>query len=84
MARKSKPRHAATLQPAPRPFLTIAEAAGIACCNRRTVHRWLEAGLVESSRPIAAGSSRRLIYRVSFYQFLGLALGEMATEQPVQ
>lgn len=74
MARKSKHRHAATLQPAQRPFVTIAEAAAIACCSRRTVHRWLEAGLVESSRPIASGSAKRLVFRASLEAFLGAAI----------
>lgn len=78
MARKAKFRPAETHQPAPRPFLTTAEAAAIACCSRRTLFRWIEAGLVASSRPIASGSAKRLVLRASLESFLGLEVGVAA------
>lgn len=74
MAGTRKQRPAATPQPASRPFLTTAEAAAIACCSRRTLFRWIEAGLVDSSRPVASGSAKRLVVRASLEAFLGLPL----------
>ncbi len=57
-------------------YLTTAEACSIARCCRRTLHRWVEDGLIESTRPVAAGSGRRLIVRRSLERFLA---GEQVT-----
>lgn len=52
------------------PWLTTAEACLLARCCRRTLSRWIADGLVDSSRPVAAGSGRRLIDRASLLAFL--------------
>jgi hypothetical protein len=75
MARTNAKRRASVLSPSlPQPPLTIAECAAIARVDRRTIFRWVQAGLFESTRPIAAGSAKRLVDRASFLAFLGLSL----------
>jgi excisionase family DNA binding protein len=68
---QQRPQVSPTALPSP---LTVAEAAELARVHRRTVHRWIDEGRFESSRPIARGSSRRLIERSSFMLFLGLVV----------
>ena len=65
--RPAAPPAALALPPHP---LTIAEAASLARVDRRTIHRWIQASLFETSRPIASGSSHRLVDRASFLAFL--------------
>ncbi|MCA3009069.1 MAG: helix-turn-helix domain-containing protein [Phycisphaerales bacterium] len=55
-------------------FLTTREACELARVCRRTLGRWCEAGLVESVRPLAAGSAKRLVRRDSLLAFLGVEL----------
>ncbi|MFN9843778.1 MAG: hypothetical protein ACK57Q_05525 [Planctomycetota bacterium] len=52
------------------PWLTIAECSRIARCERRTIFRWVSEYRFETSRPVAAGSARRLVDRRSFLAFL--------------
>ncbi len=52
------------------PWLTIAECSRIARCERRTIFRWVSEDRFGTSRPVAAGSARRLVDRRSFLAFL--------------
>lgn len=52
------------------PWLTIAECSRIARCERRTIFRWVSEDRFRTSRPVAAGSARRLVDRQSFLAFL--------------
>ncbi|MFN6146581.1 MAG: helix-turn-helix domain-containing protein [Planctomycetota bacterium] len=74
MPHKTAKRRASVPCPLPLPPLTIAEAAAVARVDRRTVHRWVAAGFFQTSRPIAAGSAKRLVDRRSFFEFVGLPL----------
>lgn len=69
-------------RPSPSPLpdlpLTVDEAAQLARVERRTVHRWIAHGFFAAIRPIASGSSRRLIDRTSFLKFLGFDASEAA------
>jgi excisionase family DNA binding protein len=75
MAKKARQSAAATrTAPAVPVFLTTREACELARVCRRTLGRWCEAGLVESVRPLAAGSAKRLVRRDSLLAFLGVEL----------
>jgi excisionase family DNA binding protein len=65
---RSQPRNAA----ASPSLLTIDECAELARCSRRTIHEWIAKDLFASVRPVARGSSRRLVEREVFLRFLGL------------
>jgi excisionase family DNA binding protein len=70
MARNNHKRPQGSPDGLPAP-LTVAECAALARVDRRTIFRWLGEGRFTSTRPIARGSSRRLVDRASFLAFLG-------------
>lgn len=54
------------------PLLTTKKSCELAQCSTRTLGRWCADGRIESVRPVAAGSGRRLIKRDSLLALLGL------------
>lgn len=56
--------------------LTLARAAEVAGVSRRTLRRWIKAGLLDAGRPVRNGSSPVRIDARSLMKLLGVKVAE--------